>query len=384
MIKSFYKFLDKFLIIKLAIFLCFFYISIKIALFIQGYFQAFSAFFINFCTSQANHPFIKFIIKHTLDSTSLMLSFIPIVSTIFVSIQIIEASDIIPRFTKKAGKTLSFFGLSTDSILPLISGATCSVPAYLATRTIKDAKKRFITMLAVSFIPCSAKITTFAILSSILFPQGTGVIILLIYLAGVFFALVSSGLTNKLYKGDTSNQDNSNYLEFQAFKRKIPPREILKSSIRQVKSYIKNIGVVILFFSLILSILSGLGINKNGIFITNEISHSLTGQIGIFLEPLFLPLGFDYRLVISLISAFIAKEMAISSLIVMLHGSEGLKSLHVSSIASYIVFLFFYMPCISATVTFAKEAGKKYAFILFAVTSALAYFCAMLTYQLLK
>ncbi len=280
-----------------------------------------------------------------------ILIFLPQIVVLFFMLALLEGTGYMARVAIVMDRFLSKFGFNGKSIVPMITGLGCTVPAIMATRTIIDKKERMLTILTIPFISCSARLPIYVIFISLFFDRYRAVIMLGIYLLGIIVTLASAKIFSlSFFKGGGSK-----------FLLEVPPyrmpqlRTITYQALEKAKRFIKKAGTYILLGSIILWLLSNIGIS--GININPE--DSFLSNIAGFISPVFIPLGFgDWQATSSLISGFLAKEVVVSSLNILYVGdiASGFTTL---SALTYIVFASLYIPCISTVATIKSETGSK-------------------------
>jgi ferrous iron transport protein B len=280
-----------------------------------------------------------------------VLVFLPQIITLFFLLAILEGTGYMARVAIVMDRFLSRFGFNGKSIVPIISGFGCTVPAVMATRTIADKKERILTILTIPFVSCSARLPIYAYFIYYFFEDYRAFVMLGIYLLGVIVMLVSAKLLNLSYfRGNESN-----------FILEVPPyrvpelRTITYQSLEKAKRFVKKAGTFILVGSVLLWLLSNIG--PGGININSE--DSFLSMIAGFIAPVFSPLGFGtWQATSSLISGFLAKEIVVSSLIV-LYPMESIRFAFTTlSALTYVVFASLYIPCISTVATIKSETGS--------------------------
>lgn len=281
-----------------------------------------------------------------------VLVFLPQIIVLFFLLAILEGTGYMARVAIVMDRFLSRFGFNGKSIVPIISGFGCTVPAIMATRTISDKKERILTILTIPFVSCSARLPIYVIFVNLFFDQYRAFVMMGIYLLGIIVMLVSAKIFSLSYfKGSGSN-----------FILEVPPyrvpqlRTITHQALDKAKRFIKKAGTFILVGSIILWLLSNVG--PEGINISSE--DSFLSMIAGFIAPIFTPLGFgNWQATSSLISGFLAKEIVVSSLIVLYSGEAGIAAAFTTLGAlTYIVFASLYIPCISTVATIRSETGS--------------------------
>ncbi|MBN2604935.1 MAG: ferrous iron transport protein B, partial [Bacilli bacterium] len=279
-----------------------------------------------------------------------VLVFLPQIIVLFFLLAILEGTGYMARVSIVMDRFLSKFGFNGKSIVPIITGFGCSVPAIMATRTIADKKERMLTILTIPFISCSARLPIYGIFASLFFDQYRALVIMGIYLLGVIVTLLSAKfLSLSYFKGSGSK-----------FLLEVPPyrmpqlRTITYQALEKAKRFVKKAGTFILVGSTVLWILSNTGIEGINVSPEDSFLSALSG----FISPIFSPLGFGtWQATSSLISGFLAKEVVVSSLEILYVGNIAAGFTTISALA-YVVFASLYVPCISTVATIRSETGS--------------------------
>ena len=280
-----------------------------------------------------------------------VLVFLPQIITLFFFLAILEGTGYMARVAIVMDRFLSRFGFNGKSIVPIISGFGCTVPAIMATRTIADKKERILTILTIPFVSCSARLPIYVYFIGFFFESYRAFVMLGIYLLGIIVMLVSAKVLNLSYfRGSESN-----------FILEVPPyrvpqlRTITYQSLEKAKRFVKKAGTFILVGSVLLWLLSNIG--PAGIDVNSE--DSFLSIFAGFIAPIFTPLGFGtWQATSSLISGFLAKEIVVSSLIVLYPMDSISVAFTTLTALSYVVFASLYIPCISTVATIRSETGS--------------------------
>jgi len=282
-----------------------------------------------------------------------VLVFLPQIIVLFFMLALLEGTGYMARVAIVMDRFLSRFGFNGKSIVPIITGFGCTVPAIMATRTISDKKERILTILTIPFVSCSARLPIYVIFINLFFIKYRAFAMLGIYLLGIVVMLISAKLFSLSYfKGSGTS-----------FILEVPPyrfpqlRTITYQALEKAKRFIKKAGSFILIGSIILWLLSNVG--PGGIDIdTNDSFLSIIASV---IAPVFTPLGFgSWQATSSLISGFLAKEIVVSSLIVLYGGEVGIAAAFTTlSAITYVVFASLYIPCISTVATIRSETGSR-------------------------
>jgi len=280
-----------------------------------------------------------------------VLIFLPQIIVLFFMLALLEGTGYMARVSIVMDRFLSKFGFNGKSIVPIITGFGCTVPAIMATRTIADKKERILTILTIPFISCSARLPIYVIFISIFFDKYRAFVMLGIYLLGILVTLLSAKLLSLSYfKGSGSD-----------FILEVPPyrmpqiRTVFYQAFEKAKRFIKKAGTFILVGSILLWLLSNIG--TTGINISPE--DSFLSNIAGFISPVFAPLGFgDWQATSSLLSGFLAKEVVVSSLEILYMGDIALGFTTLSAL-TYVVFASLYIPCIATVATIKSETNSN-------------------------
>mgnify|MGYP000944814636 CR=1 FL=1 len=279
-----------------------------------------------------------------------VITFLPQIIILFFLLAILEGTGYMARVAIVMDRFLSKFGFNGKSIVPMITGFGCTVPAIMATRTIADKKERMLTILTIPFISCSARLPIYLIFINIFFDKYRAFVMLGLYLLGLLVTLFSAKLLSLSYfKGSGSK------FIIEVPQYRMPQlRTITYQALEKAKRFVKKAGTFILIGSIILWLLSNIG--PSGIEIAQE--DSFMSIIASFISPIFTPLGFgNWQATSSLISGFLAKEVIVSSLEILYMGNIAAAFTTVSAL-SYVAFASLYVPCISTVATIRSETGS--------------------------
>lgn len=351
-----------------------------------------------------------------------ILIFIPQIALLFFFLSLLEESGYMSRVVFLMDRGLRKFGLSGKSVIPLISGTACAIPAVMATRNIENWRERLITILVTPFTTCSARLPVYAILISLVIPnQGfyQGMTLMGLYLLGFIMALVSSWILSKTLKFNSKS-----YFVVEMPNYKLPLlKNVLITVLEKTKTFVVEAGKIIMAISILLWIMASYGPGKNFSNaaeivqqdqpqLNNEqletkinaykLEHSYIGILGKSLEPAIAPLGFDWKIGIALISSFAAREVFVGTLATIYHvesdSEETIKNRMASEVRqdgsplfnlatgiSLMLFYAFAMQCMSTLAIVKKETnGWKWPMIQLFSMTLLAYLAAFTSYQILS
>ena len=324
--------------------------------------------------------FYSFLIDGILSGVGTVLSFLPIIFFLFIIIAILEDSGYFARGSFIVDKLFVHFGLEGRSFVPMILGFGCNIPGILSTRNITGKRERYLTISIIPFMSCSARLPVYILLASIFFLASTSEMILFLYLTGVGVGLILL-LLFKMVLRKKKSFTTPLILEMPPYM--IPSfQSVLTKSFNQIKSFLKKITSTILIGTIIVWLLSHITINPLALSSNTSLSqNSLLYIIGSLLEPIFSPLGFNWKLIIALIFGVLAKELIISTLAVLYISSDSLLA-HSLSIdpsitpviaLAYMVFILLYTPCLPTISMIKSETNKKFTVFVIFYTFTLAY-----------
>ncbi len=348
------------------------------------------------------------------------VSFLPLIVVLYFGISLLETTGYMSRVAFLLDGILHKFGLHGKSFIPLITGFGCSVPAYMATRTLQNYNERLITLFVIGFMSCSARLPIYVLFVGSFFPSSSaGFVLFCIYILGAVVALVMAKLLKlSVFKGQTES------FIMEMPKYRFPSWRMVYFSIyTKSLSYLKKAGTYILVGAILIWFMSqypksdvamkaykqeSLLVNKDTTLSSEakeeklkelkteldkkNLKNSIVGRGGAYLEKVFSPMDFDWRLSVSLVTGFMAKEVVVSTLGVLFSlGDQNEKSdafrgilrkeVSVPSGIAFIVFVMFYIPCFAATITFGREAGGiKFVAYLFIFTTVVAYAFSLIAF----
>ena len=296
------------------------------------------------------------IIKGIFEGVGSVLSFLPIIVTMFFFLSLLEDSGYIARVAFFMDKILRRFGLSGRSIVPLLIGFGCTVPAVMSTRTLPSERDRKMTILLTPFMSCTAKLPIYAFFVNAFFPKKGGFVMVGLYVTGILIGvLIALAYKKTLFKGEAVPfvMELPNY-------RLPSPRNVLQLLWEKSKDFLQRAFSVILIATIVVWFLKSFNFRLN---LVSDPHDSMLAQAAGLIAPLFAPLGLgDWRIVTSFISGFLAKESVVSVLEV-LFGAQGGVNAAISGLgaACILVFSLLYTPCVAATASIKREMGGKWA-----------------------
>ena len=284
-----------------------------------------------------------------------VLSFLPIIVTLFFFLSMMEDSGYLARVAFVMDKLLRRLGLSGRSIVPMLIGFGCTVPAVMSTRTLPSDRDRKLTILLTPFMSCTAKLPIYTFFVGAFFPEQGGLVMTGLYLLGILVGILAALLSKKtLFKGEAVPfvMELPNY-------RLPSPRSVLQLLWEKSKDFLQKAFSVILIATVAVWFLKSFDLHLR--FVTDSQSSILASLAGL-LVPLFRPLGLgDWRICTSLISGFIAKESVVSAMEVLFAGQGVTAALSALGAATMLVFSLLYTPCVAAVAAIRRELGRGWA-----------------------
>lgn len=306
-----------------------------------------------------------------------VLSFLPIIVTLFFFLSILEDSGYMARVAFVMDKLLRKIGLSGRSIVPMLIGFGCTVPGVMASRTLPSERDRKMTILLTPFMSCSAKLPIYALFTSAFFPQNGTLVMIGLYFTGIIIGILYAYLLKGTkFKGDPVPfvMELPNY-------RMPGLKNVWQLLWEKAKDFISRAFTVIFVATIIIWFLQSFDIHLN---VVTESQDSLLAIIAGFISPIFAPLGFsEWQISTALITGFTAKESVVSTLTVLLGGStEALSSLFTPFTALvFLVFTLLYTPCVAAISSVKRELGGKWAIGIVIVQCLIAWIAAFLLHS---
>lgn len=357
-----------------------------------------------------------------------IIIFVPQIALLFFFISILEETGYMSRVVFLMDRTLRKFGLGGKSLIPLVSGVACAIPAVMATRNIENWKDRLITILVIPFMTCSARLPVYLILISLVIPNDKifginyqSLTLMGLYILGFLMAIISSSILKSIIK-----RDSKSYLVLEMPEYKLPLfKNIFLTVYTKTNSFIVEAGKIIFAISILLWIMASTGPGNNfknadqivknqyeNIEISDEeldiniegfkLEHSYIGLVGKSIEPIISPLGYDWKIGIALVTSFAAREVFVGTLSTIYSvGSEnqetikntmaqekdssGNKIFSLPTGLSLMIFYAFAMQCMSTLAIVKKETNSwKWPMAQLFFMTTLAYFASLFVYQILS
>lgn len=287
-----------------------------------------------------------------------MLSFLPIIVVLFFFLAILEDTGYMSRVAFVMDKLLRKIGLSGRSFVPMLIGFGCSVPAIMATRTLSSERDRKMTLLLVPFMSCSAKIPIYAVFTAAFFPRHGALVMTCLYLGGMLVAVLAAKLLSKtVFSGNPVPfvMELPNY-------RMPSMKSVLLLMWEKAWDFIRRAFTIIFVATIAIWFLQHFDAQMN--VVDSGCTRSLLSIIGMWMAPVFAPLGFaDWRIVTSLVTGIMAKEAVVSTLGVLLNAGDGItaalqSAFTMKSALSFLTFCLLYTPCVAAISTIKRELGS--------------------------
>ncbi len=373
-------------------------------------------------------PFVNLITEGIIPGLGGIVIFIPQIAFLFLFISILEESGYMSRVVFLMDRVMRRFGLSGKSVVPLVSGTACAIPAVMATRNIENWKERLITILVVPFTTCSARLPVYLIIISLVIPDKKigwlfsyqSLTLMFLYFLGFGAAVGSAWILNKILKIKSKS-----YFVIEMPGYKVPLlKNVAINVVEKTKAFVFGAGKIILAISIILWVFASFGPNENfnnaEEIVTQEYSelspeeldnkiasykleHSFIGYAGKAIEPIVAPLGYDWKIGIGIISSFAAREVFVGTLATIYSvGSDEEETIknrmaaevnpvtggplfNFASGISLLLFYAFAMQCMSTLAIVKRETNSwKWPMAQLIFMSALAYSIALVVYQILK
>ena len=284
-----------------------------------------------------------------------VLSFLPVIVTLFFFLSILEDTGYMARVAFVMDKLLRKIGLSGRSIVPMLIGFGCSVPAIMATRTVSSDRDRKMTILLTPYMSCSAKIAIYAFFTDALFPRYKALVMMGLYLLGILVGILAA-----LVMKGTAFRGKPVPFVMELPNYRLPSLKNVGLLLwEKARDFLQRAFTVIFLAAIVIWFLQTFDTRLN---VVTDNGASLLALVGRLLAPLFAPLGFgDWRCVTALISGFIAKESVVSTLQVLLGGAALSSLFPLRSAVSFLVFTLLYTPCVAAIATIRRELGSRWA-----------------------
>ncbi|MDD6351130.1 MAG: ferrous iron transport protein B [Lachnospiraceae bacterium] len=322
-----------------------------------------------------NKVLISLVINGVFNGVGSVLSFLPIIVTLFFFLSLLEDSGYMARIAFVMDKILRKLGLSGRSIVPMLIGFGCSVPAVMSSRTLPSERDRKLTVIMIPFMSCSAKLPIYSFFISAFFPGRGALVMLLLYFTGIFVGVLTAVISkNTHYKGEAIPF----VMELPTY-RMPRPKNVGQLLWEKARDFIQRAFTVIFLASLVIWFLQTFSLS---FAMVSDSSQSILAAFAGLIAPIFKPLGFgDWRMVTALISGFLAKESVVSTLGILFGSTAALqKVLTPATAASFLVFCLLYTPCVAAIASIRRELGKRWALQIVLFQCGVAWVCAFIVH----
>ncbi len=306
-----------------------------------------------------------------------VVSFLPIIVTLFFFLSLLEDTGYMARVAFVMDRGLRHIGLSGRSIVPMLIGFGCTVPAVMAGRTLPSERDRKMTLLITPFMSCSAKMPIYALFTAALFPKNGWIVMVLLYVLGIIIGI----LTMLLSKGTVFKGEAVPFVMELPNYRMPGIKNVARLLWDKARDFIQKAFTVIFVATLVIWFLQNFDIHFN---MTEDQHKSILAIIAGVIAPLFVPLGFgDWRFSTALITGFLAKESVVSTLGVLIGGeNELMAAITPAAALAFLVFCLLYTPCVAAIAAIRRELGNKWAAGIVVFQCLVAWLAAFVTYVL--
>ena len=316
-----------------------------------------------------NEVLHSLIIDGIFEGVGSVLSFLPIIVTLFFFLSLLEDTGYMARVAFVMDKALRKIGLSGRSIVPMLIGFGCSVPAVMSSRTLPSERDRKMTIMLIPFMSCTAKLPIYSFFTEQFFPQRKALVMLLLYFGGIFIGIISAFLLkNTVFKGEAVPfvMELPNY--------RLPSVKTTAHLLwEKAKDFLTRAFTVIFVATIVIWFLKTFNFHLE---LISDSKDSMLATIAGYIAPIFAPLGFgDWRMSTSLITGFIAKESVVSTLSI-LAGANIQGIMTPLSAASFLTFCLLYTPCVAAMSSIRRELGAKWAICIVILQCVVAWLCA--------
>jgi len=362
----------------------------------------------------ANDDIRSLVVDGIIAGVGAVVLFVPNIVILFIGIALLESTGYMSRVAFLLDGFFHKFGMHGQSFIPLVTGFGCSIPAYMSARILKNDRDRLLTLFIIGFMSCGARLPVYVLFAGAFFsPEMAGNILFAIYVGGALIGLIAAKILKMTaFKG----ADEPFVMEMPKYR--LPSLKLIwHTVVTKTWMYLKKAGTFIAAASMLVWFLSNYPNNldltksfeakieqtqseKEKLNLENKLAEALLeqsylGQIGKLSEPIFEPLGFDWKMSVALQTGLAAKEVVVSTLGVLYSLGDGVdeqstslktiisKEISFASAMAFIVVVMVYLPCLAASIVFTREAGHiKYFFYLFGFTSITAYILGFITYNL--
>lgn len=324
---------------------------------------------------KVNSVLHSLIIDGIFNGVGSVLSFLPIIVTLFFFLSILEDSGYMARVAFIMDKLLRKLGLSGRSIVPMLIGFGCSVPGVMASRTLSSERDRRMTILLTPFMSCSAKVPIYAFFSAAFFPKHAALVMIGLYFVGIFIGVLMALIFKKtLFKGEPVPfvMELPNY-------RMPGAKNVMQLLWEKAKDFLLKAFSIIFLATIFIWFMQNFDIRLN---VVKDSKDSILAAIASWISPIFVPLGFgDWRITTAVLTGVMAKESVVSTISI-LFGSTAqiLATLSVPGALAFLVFCLLYTPCVAAIASIKRELGGRFAAGVVVMQCTIAWIAALLTH----
>lgn len=324
---------------------------------------------------EVNEVLHSLVIDGIFSGVGSVLSFVPIIVTLFFFLSMLEDSGYMARVAFVTDKLLRKIGLSGRSIVPMLIGFGCTVPGVMASRTLPSKRDRKMTILLTPFMSCTAKLPIYGFFASTFFPEYSGLVMIALYFIGIFTGIITALIAKATaFKGEAVPfvMELPNY--------RLPgARNVAMLLWDKAKDFLQRAFTVIFLATIVVWFLQTFDYHLN---VVQDSQSSILASIAGLIAPLFKPMGFgDWRISTSLIAGFMAKESVVSTLSVLFGGTGALlAAITPAAAAALLVFCLLYTPCVAAVAAIKRELGGKWATGVVIGQCAIAWVCSFIVY----
>ena len=375
------------LLIFIGIIWLMFYCTFNLGAYPQGWIESLMGWLSRIVEENMGISWFKdFLQKGIIDGVGAVLAFLPNIIILFFFMSILQESNYLSRAATVMDKYMHFIGLHGSSFIPMLMGFGCNVPAIMATRSIERRSDRILTMLAIPYIPCSARMPVFLVFSGIFFREQQVLVMLLLYGGSIFIGI----LVALIYKYIFFRAKSDDYII------ELPPLNTPSfiTSLRVMwdaaSEYLKKIGTVVLLAVVIIWALDYFPLQKEN----GPARESYLEQFGKAVEPVMKPLGFDWKMSVALVTGISAKEFIVSTLGVLYQSEEGISETDLAeklskdphftkaNTLSFMIFSLLYLPCIATAATIKRESRSwKWATVSIVSTLGVAWIISFIVFR---
>ena len=322
-----------------------------------------------------NQALHSLVIDGIFNGVGSVLSFLPIIVTLFFFLSLLEDSGYMARVAFVMDKLLRKIGLSGRSIVPMLIGFGCTVPGVMASRTLPSERDRKMTILLTPFMSCSAKLPIYAFFAAAFFPKHGALVMIALYFGGILM-----GILMALLMGHTMFSGEAVPFVMELPNYRLPGAKNVGHLLwDKAKDFLQRAFTVIFLATMVIWFLQSFNLHLN---MVSDSRDSILAMVAGVIAPLFAPMGLaDWRISTALITGFLAKESVVSTLSILFGSTAALTSgITPLSAASLLVFCLLYTPCVAAIASIKRELGSKWAISVVILQCAIAWIAAFLIY----